>query len=153
MDILITHPNGIEDQPDLIEKIIEKLRKEKFLTHDLTLQKDGIQKKYLGVCKLIDIDNNKNKHRRLDIILVPPNEKATALMYFTGSAHFNRSMRLLASKSGMSLSEHSLRTNVIRGGLSKKEKLNKGHTLATPTEESIFKHLGLIYRPPNERNH
>ena len=153
MDILITHPDGIDHPPDLIETIIEKLRKEKFLTHDLTLQKDGIQKKYLGVCKLIDIDNNRNKHRRLDIILVPPNEKATALMYFTGSAHFNRSMRLLASKSGMSLSEHSLRKNIIRGGQGKKEKLNKGTILSTPTEESLFEHLGLIYRPPTERNH
>ena len=94
-----------------------------------------------------------NKHRRLDIILVPPTEKATALMYFTGSAHFNRSMRLLATKVGMSLSEHSLRKNIIRGGQGKKEKLNKGTILSTPTEESIFEHLGLIYRPPTERNH
>ena len=151
LDVLITHPNGIEFQTDLIEKIIAKLHNENFLTHDLTLQKDGSQKKYLGVCKLIE--NDRSKHRRLDIILVPPNEKATALMYFTGSAHFNRSMRLLATKSGMSLSEHSLRKNIIRGGQGKKEKLNKGTILSTPTEESVFKHLGLTYRPPTERNH
>ena len=153
MDILITHPETIIYQQDLLEKIIKKLHDEKFLTHDLTLQKDGGQKKYLGVCKLIGLGEKSNKHRRLDIILVPPKEKATALMYFTGSAHFNRSMRLLATKLGMSLNEHSLRTNIIRGGTSKKEKLNKGLVLATPTEESIFEHLNLKYRPPNERNH
>ena len=143
----------IGTQQDLFEKIIAKLHNEQFLTHDLTFQKDGSQKKYLGVCKLIGVEGKSNKHRRLDIILVPPKEKATALMYFTGSAHFNRSMRLLATKLGMSLSEHALRTNIIRGGPSKREKLNEGMILATPTEESIFEQLNLKYRPPNERNH
>ena len=80
-------------------------------------------------------------------------EKATALMYFTGSAHFNRSMRLLASKMGMSLSEHALRTNILRGGKGNKEKLNQGSTLHTPSEESVFQHLGLPYRKPSERDH
>ena len=35
-------------------------------------------------------------------------------MYFTGSAHFNRSMRNLAGKMNMSLSEHSLNEKVVR---------------------------------------
>ena len=90
------------------------------------------------------------KHRRLDIIVVPPEERAPALMYFTGSAHFNRSMRLLATKTGMSLSEHALVSNVVRHN---REKLNEGEPLPTPTEESIFEHLGLPYRAPHERNH
>ena len=137
----------------LFDKLISKLHKEEFLTHDLTLQKDGNQKKYLGVCKLKTTNGEKSKHRRLDIIVVPPKEKATALMYFTGSAHFNRSMRLLATKKEMALSEHSLRKNVIRGGQNNKEKLNAGLTLDTPTEESVFRHLGLPYREPFERDH
>ena len=91
------------------------MHNEQFLTHDLTFQKDGNQKKYLGVCKLPNQPGSQNtKHRRLDIIVVPPTEKATAMLYFTGSAHFNRSMRLMATKKGMSLSEHALRKNVIR---------------------------------------
>ena len=89
-------------------------------------------------------------HRRLDIIVVPWRERAPAIMYFTGSAHFNRSMRLLATKLGMSLSEHSLRGGVVREG---KEKMNEGFVMETPTEESIFEHLGLKYREPNERDH
>jgi len=35
-------------------------------------------------------------------------------MYFTGSAHFNRSMRNLAARLNMSLNEHALYTGVIR---------------------------------------
>jgi len=130
------------------------LHNEQFLTHDLTFQKDGNQKKYLGVCKLPNQPGSQNtKHRRLDIIVVPPTEKATAMLYFTGSAHFNRSMRLMATKKGMSLSEHALRKNVVRGGLSNKEKLNEGMILETPNEQSVFQHLGLSYREPSERDH
>eukprot|EP00094_Tigriopus_californicus_P001219 TCALIF_01180-PA protein Name:"Similar to POLL DNA polymerase lambda (Homo sapiens)" AED:0.21 eAED:0.21 QI:0/0/0/0.75/0.33/0.25/4/0/439 len=77
-------------------------------------------------------------------------ERATALMYFTGSAHFNRSMRLLAIKMGMSLSEHALVTDVVRVN---KEKANTGTVIPTPTEASVFEALQLPYRAPNERNH
>ena len=131
----------------LFEKLLSKLRSSGFLTDDLTIHRDGRQQKYLGVCKL---PGESAKHRRLDIIVVPPDERACALMYFTGSAHFNRSMRLLATKMGMSLSEHSLVTNVVRH---KREKMNEGVALDTPTEESVFEHLGLPYRAPHERNH
>jgi DNA polymerase lambda len=85
------------------------------------------------------------KHRRLDIIVVPYNEYPTSLLYFTGSAHFNRSMRLLAKQNGMSLSEHALKKNVFRKG---SEKINEGETIITNSEESIFKHLNLKYRRP-----
>jgi len=35
-------------------------------------------------------------------------------MYFTGSAHFNRSMRNLAAHLNMSLNEHALYAGVVR---------------------------------------
>ena len=74
-------------------------------------------------------------------------------------------MRLLASKMGMSLSEHALSKDVVRGrkldgdedggkaSASTREKLNQGQTVETPTEESVFEILGLPYRTPEERNH
>lgn len=152
---MITHPKDEKALTGLFDQLISKMHREGFLTHDLTFHKDGNQKKYLGVCKILPKDPRSipAKHRRLDIIVVPPKEKATALMYFTGSAHFNRSMRLLATKMGMSLSEHALRKNVLRGGKSHKEKLNAGEILDTPTEESVFYHLGLPFRKPKERDH
>ena len=75
---------------------------------------------------------------------------ASLQFHVTGSAHFNRSMRLLATKMGMSLSEHSLRRDVMRHN---KEKMSRGTVLPTPTEECVFQHLGLAYRPPEERDH
>ena len=108
----------------------------------------NFQSKYLGVCKLLRPDA---KHRRLDIIVVPYKERAPALLYFTGSAHFNRSMRLLASKMGMSLSEHSLSSGIVRG--KGREKMNSGTVIPTPTEQSVFESLNLPYREPHERDH
>lgn len=113
-----------------------------FLTDDLVSQK-----KYLGVCRL---PGPARRHRRLDIIVVPYGEFACALLYFTGSAHFNRSMRALAKTKGMSLSEHALSSAVVRGpgGV----KVLPGHILPTPTERDVFIQLGLPYREPSERD-
>ena len=46
--------------------------------------------------------------------MVPYEEYACALVYFTGSAHFNRSLRHLCKKMNMSLNEHALRKGVVR---------------------------------------
>lgn len=146
LDVLITHPNDA-CLTGLFDELIKRLETLEFLTDHLSFHRDGNQRKYLGVCKL---PGQSSKHRRLDIIVVPYGEKATSLLYFTGSAHFNRSMRLLAVKKGMSLSEHALTKDVVR---SHKEKLNQGTKLNTPTEQSVFEALGLPYREPHERDH
>lgn len=100
----------------------------------------------MGVCCLPGPDH---RHRRLDIIVVPYNEFACALMYFTGSAHFNRSMRALAKTKNMSLSEHSLNEHVVRQG---SLKVYGGTALATPTEKDVFSILGIPHREPHERD-
>ncbi|XP_014669198.1 PREDICTED: DNA polymerase lambda-like isoform X2 [Priapulus caudatus] len=145
-DVLITHPDG-SSHVGVLHQLVLDLHQSGFITDDLVTATDGTHRKYLGACKL---PGENRKHRRIDIIVVPYTEYACALLYFTGSAHFNRSMRLLAIKKGMTLSEHRLNAGVIRKG---KEKLSKGQPLSTPTEESVFEHLGLPYRPPEERDH
>lgn len=147
VDVLVTHPDG-KSHKGIFSKLLAKLKHQGFLTDDLvTAEDNGHQKKYLGVCKL---PGEGRRYRRLDIIVVPYDEYACALVYFTGSAHFNRSLRHLAKKMGMSLSEHSLNTGVVRNGA---EKIFEGTPVPTPTEESVFTQLGVPYRLPEERDH
>ncbi|XP_064573164.1 DNA polymerase lambda isoform X1 [Zonotrichia leucophrys gambelii] len=147
VDVLVTHPDG-QSHRGVFSKLLSSLRRSGFLTDDLVSQEDnGDQQKYLGVCRL---PGPARRHRRLDIIVVPYREFACALLYFTGSAHFNRSMRALAKSKGMSLSEHALSSAVVRGPGG--AKVAPGHTLPTPTERDVFIHLGLPYREPSERD-
>ncbi|KAJ8284924.1 hypothetical protein COCON_G00037740 [Conger conger] len=146
VDVLITHPDG-KSHKGVFSKVLYSLRQSGFLTDDLVShEENGDQKKYLGVCRL---PGPGQRHRRLDIIVVPHGEFACALMYFTGSAHFNRSMRALAKTKRMSLSEHSLNRDVLRQG---SLKVCTGVPLPTPTERDVFTHLGIPYREPQERD-
>ncbi|XP_049834551.1 DNA polymerase lambda-like isoform X3 [Schistocerca gregaria] len=129
---------------NFLVELLKRLRACGLVTDDLmNIEESGGHKKYLGICQLPG-----GKHRRLDIFVAPKSETATALMHYTGSALFNRAIRLLAAEKGMYLSEHCLMSDVVREG----SKIIKGHIVDTPTEESIFLHLGLPYRRPEERD-
>ncbi|ESO02110.1 hypothetical protein HELRODRAFT_161346 [Helobdella robusta] len=144
VDILITHPDG-SSHVGLFDALIGSLTETGFLTDELIIAHNGPQQKYLGLCKLPE-----SKHRRIDIIVTPHNEFYTALVYFTGSGHFNRSMRHMASKMNMSLNEHGLYTGVTRNN---GVKVCSGSSLPITSEESIFKYLGVPFRPPEERDY
>jgi DNA polymerase/3'-5' exonuclease PolX len=49
--------------------------------------------------------------RRIDIIYVPYESYYSALIYFTGPADFNRSLRLKAKKLGYKLNQYGLYKN------------------------------------------
>ena len=51
---------------------------------------------------------------------------------------------------GMSLSEHALRTGVVRNGA---VKVHEGIPLTVNSEKDVFDYLGLEYREPEERDH
>ncbi|XP_067439998.1 DNA polymerase lambda isoform X1 [Thunnus thynnus] len=146
VDVLISHPDG-KSHKGIFSKVLQILHDSGFLTDDLVShEENGDQKKYMGVCRL---PGPGHRHRRLDVIVVPYNEFACAVMYFTGSAHFNRSMRAMAKTKNMSLSEHSLNEGVVRQG---SLKVHGGTPLPTPTEKEVFSLLGIPYREPCERD-
>ncbi|KAM7010141.1 DNA polymerase lambda [Tautogolabrus adspersus] len=146
VDVLITHPDG-KSHKGIFSKLLQSLHDSGFLTDDLVShEENGEQKKYMGVCRL---PGPGQRYRRLDIIVVPYNEFACAIMYFTGSAHFNRSMRAMAKTKNMSLSEHSLNKDVVRQG---SLKVHSGSPLSTQTEKDVFSILGIPYRQPHERD-
>lgn len=86
--------------------------------------------------------------RRLDIKLYPAVHYPFAVLYFTGSDYFNRSMRLYAQKHGMSLSDKELRHVVRVAG----DKVHEGTSVSCNTERDIFDALGLPYRTPQQRD-
>lgn len=77
---------------------------------------------------------------RIDIEFVPKEEWGSALLYFTGSKNLNVYMRRIAKRQGYTLSEHGL-FNTETGD----------SVLDNPTEQDIFKKLGIEYIPPEFR--
>ncbi|KAJ3156019.1 hypothetical protein HDU89_005582 [Geranomyces variabilis] len=151
VDMIVTHPDG-RSHSGILAKLLPAMRKiEGLLVADLHLNSfsAGYQDTdtYMGICKL---PGGTGIHRRLDIWTVPWDEMGSALLHFTGNDIFNRSMRALAGKKNMRLSQHGLFANVTRG--KQRAKIMDGVRIASRTEEEIFEALGVPYRPPEERD-
>ena len=91
---------------------------------------------FMGICKL----NENSLHRRLDIKVYEKSFFPFAILYFTGSAYFNRSLRLYAKKKGYHLSDKELSDRIT------------GEKILCYSEEDIFKALSLKYQTPEERD-
>eukprot|EP00727_Mastigamoeba_balamuthi_P012733 m51a1_g8082 hypothetical protein (660) ;mRNA; f:19581-22193 len=139
VDILITDTKG-GPVDHVVPRLAAALHAIGFLTDDLT---KTFSDKYMGVC----VVQPPGVHRRIDLQAKSLEEWPFALLYFTGSGHFNRSMRLWARKHGYSLSEHGI---VPRWGDPKKDIC--GDPIPVSTEYEIFQLLGLEYRPPEQRD-
>lgn len=85
----------------------------------------------MGACMLPE---DKKIHHRIDLKYYPLDQYAYAILYFTGSDMFNRSMRLYARKLGYSLSDRGIclvdRTN--------SSKVKIGENIAASSEKEIF---------------
>jgi len=88
----------------------------------------------------------KRLHRRMDIKTYTPDEMPFALLYFTGSGYFNRSMRAWADKAkGLSL--HDRGFNLVRGN-----DMTAVRDAKFRDERDVFEYLGLEYVPPEDRS-
>lgn len=102
---------------------------------------------YMGVAALLkplkDDDDKPPIHRRVDIKVYDSESLPTALLYFTGSDKFNRSMRLWAKKKGFNLQDKGLFADRSQAQASR---------VRAKGEEDVFDALGLDYVPPERRN-
>ena len=139
VDCLITRTDS-KPIDGLLEKLLNRLEALGFLRERLSFS----GKSYMGVCQV----EGRDKSRRIDIKVYPKAEYGFALLYFTGSDYFNRSMRLYAEKKGYTLSDHGLAPVQRIDG----KKVSKGMVVPCQTEEAVFKALGLPYKTPAERD-
>ena len=76
---------------------------------------------------------------QIDLRVVKPHEIGAAMLYFTGSKGHNIKLRQRALDRGLTLNEYAL------------AELDGGRVVASETEESIYKALGLRFIPPELR--
>jgi DNA polymerase IV len=142
IDIILTKPGaGGDELCDLLYELLEKLFQEGFAKYTFG-GREAWSKRWLGATTLAN-----GKWRRMDILLVPWNERAGAFIYYTGNDIFNRSLRLLAQKKGYRLNEKGL---FIAPG--RKDHNAVGPLVEGEDEKRIFEILNVPYRLPTERN-
>lgn len=148
IDILITRntKDGV-DHRGILPRLLNKLRSSGIIIADLGGEMgEDLEAKYMGICRL----SPTGVARRIDILCIPYEQWGGALVYFTGDDMFNRSMRLLANKKGMSLNQRGLWAGVVRDPKSR-IKTCVGTLIASRTEKDIFAALGVPWQLPHER--
>ncbi|KAG0252468.1 hypothetical protein DFQ27_008065 [Actinomortierella ambigua] len=156
VDMVISRPGvdlGSETFP-IMNHILERLEEKGFLTDHLSLPvwSDDMQNqykhfKYMGICKLPGTDRT---HHHIDLLVVPARDRGSTLIYFTGNDVFNRSIRQLAFRRGMHLSDKGLWDRVIRD--KKRNIIDRGTWVAGHTEKEVFDYLKVDWLEPHERN-
>lgn len=136
IDILVTSKNTPKEKiKDVFKKIIDHLRKIKFIIDDIT--DNNPKTKYMGYCQYLD-----NPIRRIDIRFIEHQSYSAAMLYFTGSKEFNKKMRGIAEIQGFLLNEYGL--YIVR-----EDKENE--LVPTYSEKEIFEYLGMEYIDPVNR--
>lgn len=115
-----------------------------FSTKPLLFYINKLQEKFnlvkisLGSTKFMGLIKLKKFYYQIDIRVINPKSKYSALLYFTGSATFNKYIRLLCKNMNYKLNEYYLLKN------------NKKYYLKN--EKEIFKILNIKYLKPEERS-
>lgn len=145
IDVLLTFENILEHKTFLAE-LVEALHGKGLITHTLVLSFDVKKHENFTFSGIAKLENG--IHRRLDIKIYPKKSYAWALMHFTGSATFNRSIRLFAKNKGLKLTDEGLFPAFRNGS----ETVCGGSLIECLTEEDIFKLFDMEYKPPEERD-
>ena len=96
-------------------------------------------------------------HRRLDIKSYPRATLPFALLYFTGSDYYNRSLRNFCNRSGWTLCDHGLCQVVSRadiakpGGKRDRSVTAQLHSVQCANEADVLRAIGAPWLPPHER--
>lgn len=142
IDILIKNRPGL-----VLKDIIKQLEETSYIIENLALGKN----KFMGICKL----SPELPARRLDILIAEPSYYYFALLYFTGSYSFNISMRKIALKKGLSLSEYGFKDTKDIKSANAANAANAKNIIDTTdiinSEEDIFKYLDMPYVEPSKR--
>ncbi|KPI92718.1 DNA polymerase beta [Papilio xuthus] len=140
IDVLATHlslkPEGAKKKhgETMLKRLVDNLEG---LIIDVISMGDT---KFMGVCRLSD----DLPARRLDIRLIPCEQYHCAVLYFTGSDVFNKTMRTHALEKGFTLNEYYLRPMGSTGV--------PGEPVPIASEEDIFDYIEYPYKKPEERN-
>ena len=155
-DILIAPPEGKEDI-EVMDRLLSSLHATGFITDDLAghepVSVPTTKRSYMGVCR--EVGREGAVFRRIDLKVYPRSLFAFALLYFTGSDYFNRSMRWYCNNfhynghTAHTLSDEGLMP-CMRDG--KGKITHKGVSYVCNTERDIFEILGLDYKEPHERS-
>ena len=137
MDVIITRMDDGKIS-GILHTLVDKLTERKIIVDSLNMSdnNDTNCQIFMGICKL----NENSLNRRLDIKVYEKSFYPFAILYFTGSAYFNRSLRLFAKKKGYHLSDKELSNRFT------------GEKIFCNSEEEIFNALDLKYQTPEERD-
>lgn len=141
VDILMTDPTQTLDLDLILPNLIKDLGC--IIQDNLT---KTFTRSYMGVYTL---DNFTPRHR-IDLKVVDWNQWPFALLGWTGSSYFNRSIRLMAKKKGFHLCSKEL---TIRGSFSQEERVSLQQKIDDiKTETDIFNFFSLPFKTPEQRN-
>ena len=134
IDMLVTYNEALSEKAAsaFFKGMVAALEKRGYITEKLA----GGAKKWMGYVRL----GADGTHRRLDLLLTPPEEYAYAILYFTGSDKFNVAFRRHCLDQGYTLNEHIMKPTG-----------SKAVPPAMKSEMDIFRFVGLKFVPPTER--
>lgn len=130
IDVMVSVENDVCE--NIMEEYVNSLFENGIIIDTLTIG----PKKFQGICRTPD-----GKARRIDIACIKSEHWGTGILYFTGSAQFNKDMRGYAKSKGFKLNEDHIQ-NV---------ETKKIYTFST--EEEVFEFLDLGYIHPNNRTY